>query len=236
MSRQNIIHVGIVHRERIWRESLSRLLEPHRDMRVVGSTDPEDSGQLSTRVQEMNSDVVLLELGWPERNGLARVRQISYCCSGLRILVTGIPNRDSEVISVIEAGASGYLTLDSGLKDVVANIRALAAGDALCSRRITRLLFRRVANTAHVQKRTPQAGNGDVHLTRRELQVMVLIEEGLSNKDIARQLSIELQTVKNHVHNILVKLSLRRRTEVAHYVRLNGLSDRKSTGTFRPTP
>ncbi|MEX2500610.1 MAG: response regulator transcription factor [Wenzhouxiangellaceae bacterium] len=236
MSRQNIIHVGIVHRERIWRESLSRLLEPHRDMRVVGSTHPDDSGHLSTRVQEMNPDVVLLDLDWPERSGLVRVRQMLCSCSDLRILVTGIPNRDSEVISVIEAGASGYLTLDSGLKDVVANIRALAAGDALCSRRITRLLFRRVANTAHVQERAPDAGSGDIHLTRRELQVMVLIEEGLSNKDIARHLSIELQTVKNHVHNILVKLSLRRRTEVAHYVRLNGLSDRKSTGTFRPAP
>lgn len=232
MSGQNIIHVGIVHRERIWRESLSRLLEPHRDMRVVGSTEPDD-GHLSNRVQKMNPDVVLLDLDWPGRNGIARVRQILSCCADLRILVTGIPNRDTEVISVIEAGASGYLTLDCGLKDVVANIRALAAGDALCSRRIARLLFRRVANTAHALERAQCNGGGDSQLTRRELQIVVLIEEGLSNKDIARRLSIELQTVKNHVHNILVKLSLRRRTEVARYVRLNGLSDRKSTGTFQ---
>jgi len=231
MTRQATIDVCIVHRERVWREALSRVLTRLRDIRVVDHRSPNDDQPLPMALEKLKPDVLLLDLDWPECSGISRIRQLLFCGPEMRILLTGIPDRDSEIIAAIEAGAAGYLTRSSGIDDVIANIRALAAGKALCSQRIARLLFRRVASTVDAQPPTEQKPAMGIHLTPRELQVMTLIEEGLSNKDIARRLIIGLQTVKNHVHNILVKLSLQRRTEVAHYMRQNGLSDRKSTGT-----
>ena len=143
-----------------------------------------------------------------------------------------VPALDHEIIATIEAGAAGYLTDQSSVDDMVANLRALASGRSLCSQRITQLLFRRVARSAQCAQSHPSADKPSAHLTPRELQIVALIEKGLSNKCIAKRLCIELQTVKNHVHHVLVKLCLQRRTEVAHYVRQHGLCE-AGTGTWQ---
>ena len=184
----------------------------------------QDSYSLLSQIKKMQPHVVILDLDPPRKTGLTAARQLLRCDPKLRILITGVPNQDAEVIAVIEAGAMGYVTPESGMEDLLSNIKTLASGQAICSPRIARLLFQRVAKAARSQypKKKPTPVE-DTHLTPRELQVMALIEEGLSNKEIARRLSIEQQTVKNHVHHVLVKLSLRRRTEVAHYVRQHGL-------------
>lgn len=223
MSKEGITKIFIVHRERVWREAMVRALARFRGISVTGAADQNNETDWLAQLQAVRPDVVLLDLDLPSRNGLSHTRQLLCCQPELKVLMTGIPKQDSEIIAVIEAGAAGYLTHQSGFDDLTSNIRALAMGRTLCSERIARLLFTRVASSARsitAKRRQPQA---DIHLTPRELQIMTLIEEGLSNKGIARRLSIEQQTVKNHVHHILVKLSLHRRTEVARYVRQHGL-------------
>lgn len=223
MSQCGDIRVCVVHQDRIWREAVVRVLARFRDIQVVGETSKQNAGDLLMRLSACKPDVVLLDLDLPSREGLVNMRQLQHSNSKLKVLMTGIPNRDQDVIAAIEAGAAGYLTRDSGFDDLTSNIRALAAGRAVCSQRIASLLFTRVAKSARDITAVRSRKNQDIHLTPRELQIMTLIEEGLSNKGIARRLSIEQQTVKNHVHNILVKLSLHRRTEVARYVRQHGL-------------
>jgi DNA-binding NarL/FixJ family response regulator len=99
-------------------------------------------------------------------------------------------------------------------------------GEAFCSPRIAGLLFSRLAERARERERRQQPGM--MHLTRREIEVVALIEKGLSNKEIAVHMRIELQTVKNHVHNILEKLQLGSRREAARYARDQGLLERVS--------
>ncbi len=229
MSQQDSIGVFVIHQDRIWREAVIRSFARFRDIQVIGESDQQQQHDLAGQLVAQKPDVVLLDLDLPTRAGLTQARRLLQCRPSTRVLMIGIPNNDAEVIAAIEAGAAGYLTCDSSFDDLTSNIRALAAGKTLCSQRIARLLFTRVAKSAQLIKASRQPAAADIHLTPRELQIMTLIEEGLSNKGIARRLSIELQTVKNHVHNILVKLSLHRRTEVAHYVRQHGLSYQSSS-------
>ncbi len=234
MLQEDHIDIYVIHQDRIWREAVIKSLGRFRDIRIVGESDQNQQHNLPAQLASSKPDVVLLDLDLPSRTGLIHARRLLQCNPPSRVLMTGIPNDDEEVIAAIEAGAAGYLTCESSFDELTSNIRALASGRTLCSQRIARLLFTRVAKSAQASKaRRRRPAADDIHLTPRELQIMTLIEEGLSNKGIARRLSIELQTVKNHVHHILVKLSLRRRTEVAHYVRQHGLSY-QSTGTQLP--
>lgn len=230
MSQQNKISIYVVNQDRMWREMVIRLLIRFRDIKVVGDSGEGQQSNLPKQLSSLKPDVVLIDLDLPNHTGLTQARQLLQCVPDTRVLMTGIPHSDSEVISAIEAGAAGYLTSQSGFEDLVSNIRALAAGRTLCSQRIARLLFTQVAKSAQTIKASRRPPVEEIHLTPRELQIMTLIEEGLSNKGIAKRLSIEQQTVKNHVHHILVKLSLHRRTEVARYVRQHGLGY-QSTGT-----
>jgi two-component system, NarL family, nitrate/nitrite response regulator NarL len=134
------------------------------------------------------------------------------------VLVTGVHESDGEILGIIEAGADGYETEGASIEHLVANIRALALGQTLCSPHVASLLFARVSAF-----RVPGSRNEPDPLTRRELEIVALIEQGLCNKDIARQLSLEVQTVKNHVHNILEKLHVHRRIEAARCARAEGL-------------
>jgi two-component system, NarL family, nitrate/nitrite response regulator NarL len=112
-------------------------------------------------------------------------------------------------LSCAQIGIAGYVTRDGSVEDVVAAIKAAARGDVHCSPRIAGSLFRRIA--AMSADRSRRSGSGA--LTARETQILKLIQEGMSNKMISRTLGIGLATVKNHVHNILLKLGIQRRAE-----------------------
>jgi len=119
------------------------------------------------------------------------------------------------VIACAEAGVSGYVTREASLDELTGVVESVARGESPCSPRISALLLRRVAETAGRRTETDAARR----LTRREAEIVGLIDEGLSNKQIAGRLSIELATVKNHVHSILEKLQVERRAEAAARVR-----------------
>ncbi len=131
----------------------------------------------------------------------------------------GLSESESDVIACIEAGAAGYLPQEASLEYLQQSIRAVAAGEAICSPKVAAQLFSRVAEAADVRELRGMLSN----LTRREVEIIPLLEERLSNKEIAVQLQIEVQTVKNHIHNILEKLQLDGRREVARYAREWGL-------------
>src|SRR5262249_26135221 len=126
-----------------------------------------------------------------------------------------------------EAGIHGYVTRDGSVNDVVVAIQSAVRGEVACSPRVAALLFQRVATLSeatHGVQARPM-------LTRRELEIAGLITEGLSNKEIARSLRISSATVKNHVHNVLEKLQIRRRGEAAARLRreVTGQTDTRSS-------
>jgi two-component system, NarL family, nitrate/nitrite response regulator NarL len=181
---------------------------------VAGATtDPGDALRL---VRERRPDVVLL--GIDVRDGLALLRLIAGERDPARVVVLGLDESDHRVIQCAESGAAGFVALDAPLAALAPLIRRVAVGEAACSPRIAARLLERVAALASTCDPQP----ADVALTPREREIVALIDEGLSNKEIARRLCIELATVKNHVHNVLRKLEVNRRAEAAALLRRAG--------------
>jgi two-component system, NarL family, nitrate/nitrite response regulator NarL len=131
------------------------------------------------------------------------------------VLALTVPNRETEILAFAEAGIAGFVTLEASVAELVEAIESVARGEALCSPSVAAALLRRLASLAHSRTSADPTGP----LTAREREILALIDEGLSNKQIAQRLRIELPTVKNHVHHILVKLGADRRAEAAALVR-----------------
>jgi two-component system, NarL family, nitrate/nitrite response regulator NarL len=133
----------------------------------------------------------------------------------------GLGDLEGDVVACCEAGATGFLLRDASLQDVSDHVQAVANGETPVTPRIAALLSARLRDRARELQRLHRVGTA--RLTRRELEVIRLIDEHLSNKEIASRMNIEPQTVKNHVHNILEKLELRGRYAAVRYAREHGL-------------
>ena len=204
-----VISVLILSDIRLYRDGLAEVLARRRSIAVVGSAAEREEG-VGLAV-ELEPEVVLVDMAMPE--SLATVRELRAHVPGARVVALGVPEVEREVIDCAEAGVAGYVTRERSLADMVEAIQRAARGEALCSPAMTATLLRRVATLA--AERAPE----HAPLTARELEIVRLIDEGLSNKQIAQRLCIEIATVKNHVHHILEKLKVRRRSEAAARVR-----------------
>ena len=172
-----------------------------------------DSGDTTVaHVMDLRPDVVLLDSALP--NSLESVRAIRRQAGEVKVVALGLPEFDGAIIQCAEAGVAGYVTREGSRAELVATIRSVARGEALCSPRVAASLLQHVAALAAERPREPPHG-----LTARELQIVELIDEGLSNKQIAGRLYIEVPTVKSHVHSILEKLGVRRRGEAVARLR-----------------
>jgi DNA-binding NarL/FixJ family response regulator len=196
---------------RLYREGVAGALADDDRFRVVGTAADEPGALL--RVAEAAPDVVLVETG--ASDGPALVRVLCEHAPEARIVALGVSGEERDVLPLAEAGIAGWVTREASVDDLRATVASAAAGEAVCSPRIAASLLRRVAALASDRRIGAQA----TPLTRRQREILALIDEGLSNKEIARRLSIELATVKNHVHNILEKLEVTRRAEAAALVR-----------------
>ncbi len=216
---EGLIRVLLIHPNRLLREGLALVLPQQHNIAVVRAV--AEASAILMELERLRPDVIVLDLSLPGREGLGEARQIHGIFPEAKILMTGLSELASDVLACIEAGAAGYLPQEASFEELMNNIHAVAAGEALCSPKITNVLFSRIAEAA--RERDAVKLLGLTNLTPRELETIALIEEGLSNKEIAVRLGIEVKTAKNHVHNILDKLQLNGRREAARYAREQGL-------------
>lgn len=202
--------VLVVSEVRLYRDGIGRLLEQSPDIRVAGAASSYRKASRALRTDPV--DIVLLDATLPD--ACVALRRLG--APDQRVVVLGVVEREEDVVGWAEAGAAGYVSRDGTSDDLTATIRAVAGGETLFSPRMVAALLRRLASHAAASEVAAQPPE-DV-LTPRERQVADLISEGLSNKEIARRLCIELPTVKNHVHNILRKLEVSRRGQAAAYL------------------
>jgi DNA-binding NarL/FixJ family response regulator len=196
---------------RLYREGLAEGLRSSGRVELVGTA--ADPAASIAAAGDLAPDVVLVDLamtGWEET-----VRELVATGDEIRVVVLGVREVEDEVLACAEAGVSGYVTREASLDELVDVVESVGRGESLCSPRISALLLRRVTELSG-SRRQPDLAD---RLTPRETQIVELIDEGLSNKQIAGRLSIELATVKNHVHSILEKLQVERRGEAAAQVR-----------------
>src|SRR5438094_1123427 len=208
-----VIRVAIVADIRLYREGLARVLERQPNISVVATAATGD-GSLAPLAQ-LAPDLVLIDMAMAD--SLAAIQRVTVIAPGAKVVSLSVREADDDrdVLASAEAGAIAYVPREASLEDLVAVIECAVRGEAVCSPRVAGALLRRIAALATDGRsdRVPP------HLTKREREIMGLIDAGLSNKEIAKRLRIEVATVKNHVHNILEKLQVHRRGEAAARVR-----------------
>jgi two-component system nitrate/nitrite response regulator NarL len=206
------IRVVIVHSVRLYRNGLADLLDRERSVEVVGTA--ASLGEARDVVRATAPQVGLLGLGAMDE--FDSVREFVHALPDVKLVALGVGETTAEVLAWAEAGIHGFITQDGEVDDCIAAIEAAALGNLTCSESIAAVLLRRVAELAAT---LADGSRPDHVLTRRELEILELIGEDLTNKEIAARLFIEVTTVKNHVHNILEKLGVHRRSEAATLVR-----------------
>ena len=203
--------VLVVDDTRLSREGLAGLLEGEPWVAALDA-----AGNLAATLAQLETfcpDVVLLNMATV--GSLEIVGAVVAADGGARVVAIGVSGSEDEAIALAEAGVAGYLLRGASRTDLAMTMQSLARGESLCPPQISTALLRRVASMA-AERRSLAAGS---HLTAREHQVLRLIDQGLSNRQIGQHLGIEVRTVKNHVHNILEKLHVRRRGEAAARMR-----------------
>jgi DNA-binding NarL/FixJ family response regulator len=220
----------IVSDTRLYCEGLALSLARVDRIVVVGVADTIASAL--TCIKEKNPDVVLLDFAM--HDALELPHAIAVARMQVKVVAFSVADTEEEVCECAEAGIAGFVARNGSKEDLIAAIENAVRGAVLCSPQMAASLFRRLA--AHVQtarQRPPEA-----RLTGREQDIITLIDRGLSNKEIARQLKISLPTVKNHVHDILEKLQVRRRGAAAALLReanLERTTTRRSPTWQHPT-
>jgi DNA-binding NarL/FixJ family response regulator len=169
-----------------------------------------DLGQTLKVSRDLRPDMVLLDAAM--RGGPPAVRQLREIHAGLQVVAFAVSESVDAVLAWVEAGVTGYVPSTAAMSDVHALVAEISTGRQTCSPLVAAGLLHRIAATT---VETANQASRPHTLTPRELEIMRLISTGLSNKEIARQLNISLATAKSHVHNVLGKLNVRRRAQVA---------------------
>jgi len=208
------IRVLLVEDNRLLREGIAATLNAQPDFTVVAmSTGNRD---VRLKVQTARPDVVLIDLGLRSQNGLTVISLLKKEFPGIRMIGLSLMPAQMDILKLVQAGASGFLMKDASVKDFLNTIRTVAGGQKVLPPPMTTSLFSLVVEHALAKGKVP---TGAIRMTKREREVIALIAEGHSNKEIARELHIATYTVKSHVHNILEKLALHSRLQIATYTR-----------------
>lgn len=201
----------------LFREGVAMLLAAHSDIDVIGLA--RDGLEAVTLAEELAPDVVVMDDDMPRCGGVEATRLIVRACPSVPVIIlAGGPSED-RFLAAIEAGARGFLGKDAPVDALPVQIRAAARGEAVLAPALTGLLCARVA---HLARQAPAGAAPAPRLTRREVEILRRVAQGDTNKQIARDLSIAVPTVKNHIHNVLEKLELRSRWDAAAYVQQRG--------------
>jgi DNA-binding NarL/FixJ family response regulator len=210
------INLLLVNETRLMGNVIASALEDEPDIHVVACvTNADDAMRI---VQEKEVDVALVSTRLPDQGALKLTSAITELTPSTKVLALGLTEEKQRVLRYLEAGATGYVLKDDSLEDLIETVRAAQDGKVFVSPQIAAALIERLSDLAHMFSGIENSVSDTAGLTSRELEVLKLIGEGLTNQQIADQLVIEVGTVKNHVHNILDKLNVSSRGEAAAYL------------------
>lgn len=201
------IRVLLADDHAVVREGTKELLDREDDLEVVAEAD--NGKQAVQQAIRERPDVVVMDFAMPELNGIEATRQIKAVAPGIAVLVLTAYDSDQYVFAFLEAGAAGYLLKDVHIDEVIEAIRAVNAGESMLHPAIARKVINRFGQ--HEEKRGDETGLDD--LTERELEVLKLAAKGMSNQEIASELTISVRTVQTHLGNIFNKMGVGSRTE-----------------------
>jgi DNA-binding NarL/FixJ family response regulator len=210
------IRIALIEDSPLLREGLASVIARHDDFDIVANAGDLEADALA--ILGLGIDVLLIDFELPREQSLRLAHRVCRQFPRTAVVLLNVAHDDVHVLEFVQAGVAGFVLKDAALDGCLAVIRRVARGGKVLPRALTGPLFADIVNRG--QRRRTQ---GPSRMTRREREVAGLITAGLSNKEIAEQLSIATHTVKSHVHNLFEKLELNRRVELVSYMARNGL-------------
>ncbi|MHB8958804.1 MAG: response regulator [Candidatus Limnocylindrales bacterium] len=217
------LRVLLVDDQPLFRRALATLISAQFDMSVVG--EGENGRDALEKVRALHPDIVVMDVNMPGASGVDGVNAIRGAGFPTPIVMLTVSEDDDDLFESIKAGANGYLLKNVRPEDLFEDLRGVMRGEAPIAPAVASKLLDAL-RTGGIPPRggLPTAAPGDMALTRRESEILQLVANGLSNKEIANELTITEGTVKNHVHNALEKLHLTNRVQAAAYAVRQGMA------------
>jgi len=212
------ISILLIEDNRLLRDGISAMLRKQSDMIVIATYG--NGENIRAEVEKHKPDIVLLDLGLRSQSSIQIVKSIRKQFEDIKIIVMDLVPLQSDVLEFVQAGVSGFILKDASIDDFYNTIRSVSQGIQVLPKNLTSSLFSQIVEHA-ISGFSPAVIVESVRMTKRERQVIELIAVGFANKEIAQKLHLSPYTVKSHVHNILEKLSLHTRVQVANYAHIS---------------
>ncbi|MCK7517284.1 MAG: response regulator transcription factor [Ignavibacteriales bacterium] len=214
----NKIRILLIEDNRLLREGIAELLKKQPDMNVV--TTVGNGENILALIDKQKPSVVLLDLGLRSQNSLRIVKLVKKDFSEIKIIVMDLIPLQADIFEFVQAGVSGFMLKDISVSEFLKTIRSVMEGTQVLPPHLTGSLFSQIVEHA-INGLSPGKLNESIMMTKRERQVIALIADGNTNKEIAQKLHLSTYTVKSHVHNILEKLALNTRVQIAKHAHLS---------------
>jgi DNA-binding NarL/FixJ family response regulator len=214
------IRVLVVDDQELFRRGLTMLLAIEPGIEVIGEAG--DGVEGTTLATTAAPDVILLDIRMPKRSGIEACLAIKDAVPSAKIIMLTVSDEEADLYEAVKSGAAGYLLKDSSIEEVAQAVRVVADGQSLISPSMAVKLIDEFKQMSRPEREHVPGG---LRLTKRELEVLRLVATGMNNREIARQLSISENTVKNHMRNIMEKLQLHSRMEAVMYAVRKNLLD-----------
>lgn len=208
------IRILVIEDNRVLRDGIATMLNEQTDMHVIATIG--SGNNILLKASQANPQIILMDLSLTSFKESSVVESIRKKMPGAKVIGMGFVPTQSDIVEFVEAGASGFILKSATVKEFLETIRSVAQGEKILPPSLTGSLFTHVVELA-LKKKNGKITNV-VQMTKREREIIVLISDGMSNKEIAQQLNIATHTVKSHVHNIMEKLALHTRLQIAKFI------------------
>ena len=227
MPQGDVVRVLLVDDQPLFRTAIASLINAQDDFTVVGEA---ENGLIAVeRAHELRPDLVVMDVEMPVMDGVEATRLLTEQMPGIKVVMLTVSDSDEHLFEAVRNGAQGYLLKDLRPDQLYDMLRSVMRGETPISPAVADMLLSEVRSGGLTPVEAPTATQGPP-ITQRELEILQLVAEGLSNKQIGRRLSITEGTVKNHVHNALEKLHLDNRIQAASYIVRQGLGHAPDQG------
>ncbi len=207
------IRLLLIEDNRLLRDGILGILKSHKDIIIIAASG--DGKNTIAKIKKLKPNVVLLDLGLRSQNSLHVVEIVKRDFPEAKIIVMDLAPVQADILQFVKAGANGFILKDASLKDFLITIRMVADGSTVLPPLLVDSLFSQIVDFA-VREGKPKLKES-VRMTIREREVIGFLSEGMSNREIGQKIRISTYTVKSHIHNIMEKLALHTRLEIANY-------------------
>lgn len=207
------IRLLLIEDNRLLRDGIFSILEPHKDIDIIAASG--DGKNTLVKIKQLKPNIVLLDLGLRSQNSLHVVEVVKKDFPLAKIIVMDLAPVQADILQYVKAGANGFILKDASLNDFLITIRSVSEGATILPPLLIDSLFSQIVDHAVREGKTKL--KEAVRMTKREREVIGLLGDGMSNKEIAQRIHISTYTVKSHIHNIMEKLALHTRLEIANY-------------------